>query len=457
MTKKYDAVIIGFGKGGKTLAAYLAAQGKNVAIAEQSDKMYGGTCINVGCIPTKSLVDSARRAAVKGFASFPEKAAFYRAAVAEKTRLVEMLRAKNYHMLADLPNVTVYNGQAGFVDAHEVRIQQPMGSEVIYGERIFINTGSVPVLPKIAGIQESRHVYLSETMLALAELPEQLTIIGGGYIGLEFASMYAQFGSAVTVLQHSQAFIPREDDDVAAAVQEELTRRGVRFVFGAEIERVADEADRTVVHYSLAGQGQRQLADAVLVATGRRPNTEGLQPEAAGIELLPQGGIRTDAQRRTNVPHIWAMGDVAGGLQFTYVSLDDFRIVRAALTGGSYRDEGRNIPYSVFITPSLSRVGLTEKEAKKQGFDAVSAVLPAAAIPKAHVLKEPYGMLKATVDRQTKQILGASLFCEESYELINLVKLAMDAHLPYTVLRDQMFTHPTMSEALNDLFGKIIL
>ena len=332
-----------------------------------------------------------------------------------------------------------------------------MGSEVIYGERIFINTGSVPVLPKIAGIQESRHVYLSETMLALAELPEQLTIIGGGYIGLEFASMYAQFGSAVTVLQHSQAFIPREDDDVAAAVQEELTRRGVRFVFGAEIERVVDEADRTVVHYSLAGQGQRQLADAVLVATGRRPNTEGLQPEAAGIELLPQGGIRTDAQRRTNVPHIWAMGDVAGGLQFTYVSLDDFRIVRAALTGGSYRDEGRNIPYSVFITPSLSRVGLTEKEAKKQGFDAVSAVLPAAAIPKAHVLKEPYGMLKATVDRQTKQILGASLFCEESYELINLVKLAMDAHLPYTVLRDQMFTHPTMSEALNDLFGKIIL
>ena len=455
MTKKADSIIIGYGKGGKTLAGYLAGKGEQVAIVEQSDKMYGGTCINVGCIPTKSLVDSAERAAIRKLEHFEEKAAVYAQAIEDKTALVEKLRSKNYHMLADKENVTVYLGTAGFIDAHTVEVVGPEGTEQLTAPKIFINTGSVPVVPPIEGLAESSRVYLSETIMDLKELPRKLAIIGGGYIGLEYASFYRMFGSEVTVLQNNTEFIPREDRDIAAAVQAEMTRQGIRLEFGTEIWRVREEDGQAVIEYEQAGTPQLLSADAVLVATGRRPNTDDLHLEKAGIATLPRGGIRTDRQRQTTQPHIWAMGDVVGGLQFTYVSLDDFRIVRAALEGGTYQDWGRYIPYSVFIEPSLSRVGLTEKEAREKGLKIAVATLPVAAIPKAHVLKRPQGLLKAIVDRDSQKILGATLFCPESYEMINIVKLAMDAGLTYRSLRDQIFTHPTMSESLNDLFGQI--
>lgn len=455
MVKRYDAVIIGFGKGGKTLAGYLAGQGRQVAMIEKSSAMYGGTCINVGCIPTKSLVDSAQRIQLRALDSFEEKAIFYKEAVARKRTLVGMLRGKNYHMLADNKAITIYRGIGSFVNDHEVQVVSEDGKEILYGEQIFINTGSEAVVPSIAGIEESHRVYLSEDIMELDTLPRELIIIGGGYIGLEFASMYHMFGSKVTVLQNMPNFIPREDRDISNAVHEEMARQGIEFVFSAGIDRIQDQEKKTLVHYRVGNREYQKSADAVLVATGRRPNTRDLQLQAAGIDTLPNGGIKTDAQRRTTVPHIWAMGDVVGGLQFTYVSLDDFRIVRAALAGGSYEDQGRNIPYSVFIEPSLSRVGLTEREALEQHYEIAVATLPAAAIPKAHVLQQPVGILKAIVDKKTEKILGAALFCEESYEMINIIKLAMDAGLPYTVLRDQIFTHPTMSEALNDLFGRI--
>ena len=455
--EKYDAIIIGFGKGGKTLAGYLAGKGQRVAMIEKSDTMYGGTCINVGCIPTKSLVDSAERALVREMGSFAEKAAFYHRAVEAKAELVRMLRSKNYHMLADQPAVTVYHGEGSFVSAHEIKVVSGQEEMVLSSEKIFINTGSVPVIPPMDGIRESKRVFFSESILELEELPEKLVIIGGGYIGLEFASFYRMFGSEVTVLQNTPDFIPREDRDIAQAVYEEMVRQGIRFVFNADICRIHDEGRQTAVDYILDGQEYAARADAVLVATGRKPNTAGLNLEAAGVELLPRGGVKTDAQRRTSQQHIWAMGDVVGGLQFTYVSLDDFRIVRSSLEGGSYRDTGRNIPYSVFIQPSLSRVGLTAAEARDKGYEAAEASLPAAGIPKAHVLKKPQGLLKAVVDSRTKKILGATLYCADSHEMINIVKLAMDAGLPYTALRDQIFTHPTMSEALNDLFGRIKL
>ena len=457
MAKKYDAVILGFGKGGKTLAGYLAGQGKSVAIVEKSSEMYGGTCINVGCIPTKSLVDSAQRVTLRALDSFEEKAIFYKEAIARKKTLVGMLRGKNYHMLADQKNITIYRGIGSFLNEHEIQVVGEDGEDVLLGEQIFINTGSEAVVPSIAGLRESHRVYLSEEIMELETLPEELIIIGGGYIGLEFASMYHMFGAKVTVLQNMPNFIPREDKDISNAVHEEMARLGIEFVFSADIDRIQDQEEKTLVHYRIGNREYQKSADAVLVATGRRPNTAALNLAAAGVATLPNGGIRTDAQRRTSVEHIWAMGDVVGGLQFTYVSLDDFRIVKAALSGGSYTDTGRNIPYSVFIEPSLSRVGLTEKEAREQKYDIAVASLPAAAIPKAHVLQHPQGLLKAIVDRKTGKILGAALFCVESYEMINIIKLAMDAGLPYTALRDQIFTHPTMSEALNDLFGRIQL
>ncbi len=460
--KHYDAAIIGFGKGGKTLAGALAAKGQQVAMIEQSTKMYGGTCINVACIPTKTLVHAAALSAAQG-GTFEERGVRYAAAIDEKDRVTGMLRGKNYHKLADLPNVDVIDGRASFIDATHVAVK-PTGDaaedtsapEQIEADRIFINTGSRPFVPPIPGVDGPR-VYLSETLLDLRELPKRFVVIGGGYIGLEFASMYANFGSQVTVVQDLEAFIPREDADIAAAVLASLEDRGVRVVRGARVEAIEHtESTATVIAQTSAGE-ERFEADAVLVATGRRPNVEGLALEAAGVELTEQGAVRTDEHLRTTAPNIHAMGDVVGGLQFTYISLDDFRIVRDDVLGdGTRTTQNRGaVPYSVFLDPPFSRVGLTEQEARDAGYQVKTAKLPVAAIPKAQVLGKPVGLLKAVIDANTDQLLGVHLFCEESYEMINTAKLAIDARLPYHMLRDAIYTHPTMSEAFNDLFAAV--
>lgn len=456
--KKYDAVIIGFGKGGKTLAGKLAGEGKRVALIEKSDRMYGGTCINVGCIPSKSLVRSSRMTEEKGEIPFEEKRALYQAAIAEKRRVTSMLRKKNYDKLNNLDAVTVYNGTASFLSNTEVNVVPADGSEefTVEGEQVFINAGGTPVVPPIKGLEGNDQVYFSETLMDLDVLPEKLVIIGGGYIGLEFASMYSGFGAEVTVLQMEDRLVPREDEDMAAEIQKVLEEKGVKFVMSAMIAGVTKEGSFSEVHYSQGGQEMSVKADAVLVATGRKPNTAGLNAEAAGVELTPRGAVKVDENYKTTASNIWAMGDVAGGLQFTYVSLDDFRIVWSALHGGNYNAgavKRSHIPYSVFIEPSFSRVGMNEQEAVKAGIEVKIAKLPAAAIPKAQVLNKTKGLLKAVIDAKTNKILGAMLFCEESYEMINIVKLAMDMDADYTVLRDQIYTHPTMSEALNDLFA----
>ncbi|MBC8569321.1 FAD-dependent oxidoreductase [Zongyangia hominis] len=455
--KKTEAVVIGFGKGGKTLAGALAAAGKKVVMVERSDKMYGGTCINVACLPTKSLVHSAMLSAAMG-GSFEEKARRYQMAIEQKNRMTQMLRGKNYHKLADHPNITVLTGEGSFLDAHHVAVAlQDGGKEELEADQIFINTGARPFVPPIPGLKESRYVYLSETMLDLERLPERLIIIGGGYIGMEFASMYANFGSQVTVVQDGAAFLPREDEEVAAAVLESLEKRGIQVLRRVQVESVTDGDGHAEVSLSTS-DGERTLsAEAVLVATGRRPNVAGLHLEAAGVELTERGAVKTDEHLRTTAPNIWAMGDVAGGLQFTYISLDDYRIVKSQLLGDGSRTTANRgaVPYSVFLDPPFSRVGLSEKEARAQGYAVKIAKLPVAAIPKAQVLQKPVGLLKAVIDADTNRILGAHLFCEESYEVINILKLAMDAGLPYTVLRDNIYTHPTMSEALNDLFNAI--
>ncbi len=454
--KRADAVVIGFGKGGKTLAGALAAAGKEVVLVEQSEKMYGGTCINVACIPTKSLVRSALLSAEQG-GTFAEKSARYTAAIERKNRLTEALRQKNYHKLADHPRVTVLLGRASFVDAHRVAVERDGQREELEAEQIFINTGARPFIPPVPGLRESRRVYLSETMLDCRTLPGRMVVIGGGYIGMEFASMYANFGAEVTVVQDGPAFLSREDVEIAAAVLQSLEDRGVRVILDAKVEQIADREQDTVVTVRTAAGTERLPADAVLVATGRRPNTEGLHPEAAGVELSVSGAVKTDERLRTSAPHIWAMGDVTGGMQFTYISLDDSRIVKSQLLGdGARTTENRGaIPYSVFLDPPFSRVGLTEREAREQGCRVRIAKLPVAAIPKAQVLRKPVGLLKAVIDADTDRILGAHLFCEESFEMINTVKVAMDAGLPYTYLRDGVFTHPTMTEAFNDLFANV--
>ena len=454
--RKVDAAVIGFGKGGKALAGALAAAGKTVALVEKSPKRYGGTCINVACIPTKSLVHSAALSAAQG-GTFDERAARYAAAIDEKDRVTGLLRGKNYHKLADLPNVEVVDGTASFVDATHLEVERPDGMrEAIEAEQVFVNTGARPFVPPIPGVDGPR-VHVSETLLDVRTLPERLVVIGGGYIGMEFASLYANFGSQVTVVQDGEEFLPREDAEIAAAVLASLEARGIRVVRGADVRRIDDGPDEALVTVAADGAEERLPADAVLVATGRRPNVAGLNLEAAGVELTGRGAVRTDEHLRTTAPNIWAMGDVVGGLQFTYLSLDDFRIVRDEVLGDGARTTANRgtVPYSVFLDPPFSRAGMTEQEARAAGLNVKVAKLPAAAIPKAQLLQKPTGLLKAVIDADTDLVLGVHLFCEESYEMVNTAKLAMDAGLPYQVLRDAVYTHPTMSEAFNDLFAQV--
>ena len=454
--RKVDAAVIGFGKGGKALAGALAAAGKTVALVEKSPKRYGGTCINVACIPTKSLVHSAALSAAQG-GTFDERAARYAAAIDEKDRVTGLLRGKNYHKLADLPNVEVVDGTASFVDATHLEVERPDGTrEAIEAKQVFVNTGARPFVPPIPGVDGPR-VHVSETLLDVRTLPERLVVIGGGYIGMEFASLYANFGSQVTVVQDGEEFLPREDAEIAAAVLASLEARGIRVVRGADVRRIDDGPDEALVTVETDGSEERLPADAVLVATGRRPNVAGFNLEAAGVELTSRGAVRTDEHLRTTAPNIWAMGDVVGGLQFTYISLDDFRIVRDDVLGDGARTTANRgtVPYSVFLDPPFSRAGMTEQEARAAGLNVKVAKLPAAAIPKAQLLQKPTGLLKAVIDADTDLILGVHLFCEESYEMVNTAKLAMDAGLPYQVLRDAVYTHPTMSEAFNDLFAQV--
>lgn len=448
---EYKNIIIGFGKAGKTLAAYLGKKGEKTALIEKSNEMYGGTCINVACIPSKFLEYNARISDKMG-GSFEEKAKRYGAVIDEKRKFIAALREKNYNKVKN-SGVDIIDGEASFVDQNTLEIKYSDGrTDNIYAERIFINTGAKTVIPKIDGIEGNDFIYTSDTMLQLDNLPKKLVIIGGGYIGLEFASYYNNFGSEVTVIQNGELFIPREDREVAEAVYDNFKTKGVEIIKNASTKSILKEDNKAIVSYEVDGNLQTIKADAVLLATGRRPNTDDLNLENAGVKLTERGGVQADDNLKTQADNIWAMGDVRGDLQFTYISLDDFRIVKASLEGGDRTLSNRgNVPYTVFIDPPLSRVGLSEEEAKGQNINYKVFKLDAKEIPKAHILGEPVGMLKVIVDKDDNSIIGAHFFSAQSEELINLMKLAMDLKLDYRVLANNIYTHPTMSEALNDL------
>ncbi len=449
--KRYDAIIIGFGKGGKTLASDLAKRGQSVAVVEQSDKMYGGTCINIGCIPTKTLVHAAKLANPNS--SWAEKQAYYRRAVSYKDEVTSFLRDKNYHNLSDNPRITVYTGLGSFTGADTVAVKMAEETFELQAPRIFINTGAETVIPPIEGIKDNPRVYTSTTIMDLTTLPGRLVIVGGGYIGLEFASMYASFGSQVTVLEGYSRLMAREDMDIADAVQEALERKGITFRLNAKVQSVKENS--VLYKDSLTGEEYRLEADAILLATGRRPNTSGLNLDAAGVELDERGAIAVNEYLTTSNPNIRAIGDVKGGLQFTYISLDDYRIIREDLFGVAGRTTlDRNpVSYSVFIDPPLSRIGMGEDEARKQGLNIKVGKLPVAAIPRARTLGDTRGLFKAVIDADTNKILGCTLFGPDSSEIINVVAMAMKTGQDYTFLRDFIFTHPSMSEALNDLMN----
>lgn len=440
--QEFKNIVIGFGKGGKTLAKNLAAKGESVLVVEKSKKMYGGTCINIACLPSKNLIINAQRG-IK-----------FEDAVKQKNEMTTALRNKNYHMVADEETATVLDGTAKFVGNHTIEIVLDSGEKTkIKGERIFINTGATPIIPQVKGLKESKYILDSTAAMDQNSLPNELVILGAGYIGMEFASMFARYGAKVTVLDTNEKFLKREDDDISEMLFNDLSQDGIEFNLGAKVVEVKDLSDKVEISYEINGKKQTVKADKLLVATGRKPVTENLGLENTDIELDERGAIKVDDYLRTTAENVWAIGDVKGGPQFTYISLDDFRIIFDQLYGkGERKVSDRNlVPYSVFITPALSRVGLNEVEAKNKGIEYKLFKLAATSIPKAKVIGNTRGMYKILVDPDTEEILGATIYGEESYEVINLIALAMKAKLPYTMLRDQIYTHPTMTEALNDV------
>lgn len=436
-------LVIGFGKAGKTLAADLAKHGQEVILVEASEQMYGGTCINIGCIPSKKLLVEGKNGATEN-----HELQFQQAMTA-KNGLIGKLRAANFAKLDNLDNVRVITASARFQDEHTLLLEGRDGQFSVTAERIFINTGSVPASLPVPGADGAR-IYDSTGILSLSERPQRLLIVGAGYIALEFAFMYSNFGSEITIVDVGDTFLPREDRDIAEEMARILRERGVNIVLNTTVQRFEEQADATKV---VTSQGEF-TADAVLVAIGRRPNTADLGLENADIALTERGFIQTDELLRVK-PHIWAMGDVAGSPQFTYISLDDYRIVREQLLGEGKRSCKERVvfPTAVFTEPPLAQIGMTETQAASSGKEYRVVSLKADAIPKAKVLAQTDGLLKAVIDTQTDQILGVTLFCAEAHELINLFKMAMDHQIPASYLKNQIFTHPTIAEGLNDLFA----
>ena len=445
-------LIIGFGKAGKTLAGFLGSRGESVILVEKDKKMYGGTCINVGCIPSKFLSNKATLRKVSNL----DNENYYKDAVTAKKELIAKLNKANYDKVAGVPNVKIIDGTASFINANVVEVKTDSEVVQIQAERIFINTGLVPVVPKIEGLNLSERIHTSETIMDMETFPESLAIVGSGYIGLEFTSTYSLFGSMVTVFGDNPKFLPRDDEDIAGLVKAELETQGAVFKLGVKVKKFVEEADGVNLYFENAeGKEEVQKFSAVLVATGRRPDTAELNLDKAGVALGERGEIKVNERLCTNVPNIYALGDVHGGLQFTYLSLDDFRIIKSVLFNeGKYNlNERKHIPFNVFVIPSLAKVGMNEMEAKAAGVSYKLAKLPVMAIPKAKILGNQSGLFKVLIDEYTGKILGANLFGVEAHEIINLFTLAMNEGISYESLRDQIYTHPTMAESFNDLLN----
>lgn len=451
-----DLVVIGYGKGGKTLAATLARQGWSAVMVERSPMMYGGTCINTGCVPTKAMIARSEHLAP---GAHPQH---YRDAVAATARLTSTLRTANFAMLDTLDTATVLTGEAVFRDANTIEVHTAdRGTVTVTGRYIVVGTGSHAVIPDIPGLRDAATIATSTEMLVRDTLPERLVVLGGGYIGMEFAAMYAAYGSHVTVLERHTDILGQEDPEVAACAREVMEAAGVRIVTSAVIDRVDDAGDgtSTVAFHTEAGP-ETLAADTVLVALGRTPATEALALDRAGVEVTAHGAISVDEHLRTSQPHIFAVGDVNGGPQFTYVSLDDHRIVLDQLTGSGARSttDRRAVPYTLFLTPPLSRVGLTERAAVDAGHSVKTAamrVADMATVPRARIVEETAGMMKVVVDAHTDEILGAALLSYDSHEVINTVALAMRHGITASQLRDEIYTHPSMTEAFNQLLGAL--
>ncbi|MGY5764766.1 FAD-dependent oxidoreductase [Brachybacterium sp. DNPG3] len=450
-----DVLVIGWGKAGKTLAGTLARAGRRVAVVEQSEAMIGGSCINIACIPTKILIHDAEQ---RREGEDPD--AVFAAAVARRDTLTGAMRAKNRAMLADLDEVLLVGGHAEFAGEREVIVTGGDEELTLTADTVVINTGSVARMPDVPGARLGGRVHDSETLQHITPRPASLLVVGAGYVGLEFASMFGQFGTQVTVLGRGRRLLPKEDADVAAAVASALADAGVELVDGAAVTAIEDGEEEVRVRCTIDGEERTFAAEAVLLATGRAPATVGLGLERAGVRTDEAGFVVVDAHLRTTADGVFAAGDVTGGEMFTYLSLDDHRILAdQLLRDGERRTTDRvAVPYSMFTTPPLSRVGITEQEARAQGLAVrvgQKAMADVAAAPRAKIEGDPRGLLKLVVDAETDLILGAALLHVHSTEVINTVALAMRHDVTAAELRDAIYTHPSATEALNEVLGAL--
>ena len=451
-----DVLVIGFGKGGKTAAHALSDAGRRVILVEQSENMYGGTCPNVGCVPTKMLVHYSGAKRLEDDAQ-----EFFANSVAGVRRLTSAFRAGNFDGLNGKDTATVITGTARFIDANTVAVGDGDDRITVTAPTILINTGSEPILPPIPGLADSRHLVSSTDLIQKDRLPRHLVVIGGGYLGLEFAAIYQHFGSQVTVLESAGRLLGREDADVAEVATGILAGDGIQLITGASVVEVTDNEGAASVVYEKDGERHTIAADAILSAVGRKPATAGLDLEAAGVQTTARGAIQVDEHLRTSQPHIFALGDVNGGPQFTYVSLDDARIVLDELLGDGKRTTSDRVavPHTLFMTPPLATVGLTETEARAQGRNITVArenVADIIAMPRAYTVEETRGVMKFIIDADTDLILGAALLSIDAQELINTVALAMRHNITATELRTSIYTHPSSTEAFNEVLGAVV-
>jgi pyruvate/2-oxoglutarate dehydrogenase complex dihydrolipoamide dehydrogenase (E3) component len=458
--EKFDAIIIGAGQAGYPLAKRLSKEGRRVAVVELA--YIGGTCINYGCTPTKTLVGlaknivQARRASAYGIAlnnDIPN----YKLIHQRKNEVVADFRQGLESSLAQDPNITVYHGKGKFSGYKEICVQlQDLSYKCITAESIFINTGARAYIPDIEGLQ-SVNFFTSKTILELECLPKHLLIIGAGYVALEFSQIYRRMGSLVTIIEKSPRLLPGEDEDVGLEIGGILEAEGVRIITDATIKRVVGEAGEVIRMEILSREKSYTLSGThILVATGRIPNTEDLDLFKTRIQVDKNGFIPVNDHLETTEPGIYALGDVKGGPAFTHVSYHDYIVLVDHLLGKKTSSiRNRLIPYCVFTDPELGRIGLTEKEASEMGLNFSVAKMTTSFIARAIETGEIRGFIKAIVDNKTDEILGVAVICANGGELMSLLQIAMLGNLRYGQLRDTMFAHPTFAEAINNLFSPI--
>jgi pyruvate/2-oxoglutarate dehydrogenase complex dihydrolipoamide dehydrogenase (E3) component len=456
MNRNYDAIVIGGGQAGPSLAARFAGAGKSVALVERH--LFGGTCVNTGCTPTKALIASARiahdarRARSYGI-ELPagDVAVNLRAVQARKKQVVDASRTGLENWLRGMQNCTVYQGHARFESAQSVRVD----GEVLRSEQIFINVGGRPRIPAFPGVDKVPFL-TSTSLLELEDLPAHLVIIGGSYVGLEFAQMYRRFGSDVTVIEKESRLLPHEDLEVAAAIQSLLAAEGIQIRLGAECIELVQHGELLTANVHCS-EGPPQIAGShVLVAMGRTPNTDDLGLEKAGVQTDQAGFIKADDQLRTNVPGIWALGDCNGKGAFTHTAYNDYEIVAANLFDGGSRRSSDRIPcYALFVDPPLGRVGLSECDALARGHSIRVGSRPMSKVARAVEKGETQGLMKVVVDARSNMILGASILGVGADEAVHSIIDVMAAKVPYTTLRNTVHIHPTVSELIPTILGEL--